>query len=133
MYPSINVLSHMYWTLKQSWLLVFMLVFLHRTTEGMPLLARNECDSGNSVDPRECGHGAFDLNMNRTNCESRMVCYRNIGETCQELGTSSNCLPPLVCSCYKCSEVVSDLCHKKMPSIINMSKRMKPVYSEYIY
>ncbi|XP_018790945.1 PREDICTED: uncharacterized protein LOC108970189 [Bactrocera latifrons] len=125
--------SHLYCITKLSWLLVFMLVFWHRAAQGLPSFSPNECEPGLSLDPRECAHGAFDLNMNRTNCEPRMVCYRNIGEPCQELVASSNCLPPLVCNCGKCSEVLSYLCRKKMPPILNMSKRMKPVYTEYVY
>ncbi|XP_050317824.1 uncharacterized protein LOC126751529 [Bactrocera neohumeralis] len=133
MYSKNNMQSYVYWITKLSWLLVVILVSLQRSTHGIPSFSPNECEPGNSVDPRECAHGAFNLNMNRTDCEPRMVCYRNIGEPCLELGASSNCLPPLVCNCLKCSEVLSDLCHKKLPPILNMSKRRRPVYSEYIY
>ncbi|XP_050328462.1 uncharacterized protein LOC126758285 [Bactrocera neohumeralis] len=125
--------SHMYWVTKLSWLLVVILISMQRSTQGIPSFSPNECEPGNSVDPRECANGAFNLNMNRTDCELRMVCYRNIGEPCHELGTSSNCLPSLVCNCFKCSEVLSDLCRKKMPPILNMSKRTKKLYTEYMY
>lgn len=122
-----------------------------------PLFQRiPNCGPSFSADPKNCVHGeatnhifrsskiyyknvishplgAFELNMNRTECEPRVVCYRNIGETCQMFGDGSNCLPPLVCSCHKCREVTSDLCRETVRSPFSMPKRMKPVYPEYIY
>ncbi|XP_054091490.1 uncharacterized protein LOC128923084 [Zeugodacus cucurbitae] len=133
MSPSINAHSHIYWMSKLSWLLVFMLVFLHSATHGLPGFKLSDCILSNSDDPNDCKVGAFNINMNKPNCPPRLTCYRNFTESCHMYDDgNSNCLPPYVCDCHKCREVLT-LCHEKVKSPLNLPKRMKPIYPEYIY
>ncbi|XP_012161707.1 uncharacterized protein LOC105665399 [Ceratitis capitata] len=126
-----NSYLYMSFVSKLSWLLVLTLVLLQRSIQGIPLFPQTEdCGPSFSEDPKKCTHGAFVLNSNRTECSPRIICYSNLGESCQvyDYGAVSNCLPNLVCSCDKCREVLT-IC--KAPSPFNMAKRAKPAFVEY--
>ncbi|XP_017473085.1 PREDICTED: uncharacterized protein LOC108364047 [Rhagoletis zephyria] len=127
------VYSRTGWLTKLSWMLALTLMFWCRSTKGMPPFQQS-VDCGPSVTeyPLNCAHGELQINMNRTACENRIVCYSNLGEMCQRYGAMSNCLPGLICSCDRCREMLT-ICGQRLRSPMYMPKRMKPTFPEYVF
>ncbi|XP_067617621.1 uncharacterized protein [Eurosta solidaginis] len=125
--------SHLSSITKLTWMMLLSLVLWQRATQGMPPLQQTlDCGPTISEYFGTCAHGELRVNMNRTMCNDRIVCYSNLGEPCQMYGAMSNCLPGLVCSCDRCREILT-ICPHVMRSPLYMVNRMKPIFSEYAF
>ncbi|XP_017473084.1 PREDICTED: uncharacterized protein LOC108364045 [Rhagoletis zephyria] len=118
---------------RLCFMLALALIFQLNGIHGIPFFPKPiDCGPPN-VYPELCVHGNFSVNFNPEFCLARTICYKGLGESCQQYGEASDCKPGLYCSCDRCSRKLT-LCGSNVPKLspwAEFAKRMQPNLQEY--